>query len=55
MHSDPTLFAMNTEDAEPFIELAGVRSFFKFCQHMLAVFGVDEVFIGGWIIHQRLA
>ncbi len=52
MHFDPALFPLSTEDAEPFIELASLSSLLKSCKHMHAVFGVDEVLIGGWIIDQ---
>lgn len=55
MHLNPPHLPVGTEDTKAFIELAAVSRFFQFCEHMPAVFGMDEVFIGGRIFHQRVA
>ncbi len=45
-------FAMSTHYAEAFVELAGVSGLFKFCQHMRAVLGVNELLVGGGTFYQ---
>jgi hypothetical protein len=55
MHRDPTDFAAGAHDPKSFIEVSCLRSFSKLCQHMNAVFGMDESFVRRRIFQQTLA
>lgn len=55
MHRDPTHFAAGAHDPKSFIEVPCLRSFSKLCQHMNAVFGMDELFVRRRIFQQTLA
>jgi hypothetical protein len=55
MHRDPTHFAAGAHDPKSFIEVPCLRSFSKLCQHMNAVFGMDEFFVRRRIFEQTLA
>jgi hypothetical protein len=55
MHRHPAHFAGGPHDAKSFIEVPCLRSFSKLCQHMNAVFGMDELFVRRRIFQQTLA
>jgi hypothetical protein len=55
MHRDPAHFAARAHNPKSFIEVPCLRSFSKLCQHMNAVFGVDEFFVRRRIVQQTLA
>jgi hypothetical protein len=55
MHRDPTDFAGGTHDPKSFVEVPCLRSFSKLCQHMNAIFGMDELFVRRRVFQQTLA
>jgi hypothetical protein len=55
VHRDPADFAAGAHDPKSFIEVPCLRSFSKLCQHMKAVFGMDEFFVRRRIFQQTLA
>src|ERR1700728_4633956 len=55
MHRDPAHFAAGAHDPKSFIEVPRLRSLSKLCQHMNAVFGMDEFFVRRRIVQQTLA
>jgi hypothetical protein len=55
MHRDPTDFAAGAHDPKSLLEVPSLRSFSKLCQHMNAVFGIDELFVRRRVFQQTLA